>query len=188
MPPQITCASALPCKMKKDENCIFTQMLCQCIAWIQPTAWFLHFFDSRLILTTLYDSLSHVINAFSPQGCWGHGSGERKSRALQQLSWTVLLAHCTSALSSGFPISHGNAEALERWGGKTKHRLISYFLSNTSAKNYHNQIVYVKSIASQRWDVFWDTVYNRVTHIFVNYLSLINAMIKLSCRTVKDWC
>jgi len=34
------------------------------------------------------------------------------------------------------------------------HRLISYFLSNTSAKNYRNRIVYVKTIASQGWDVF----------------------------------
>jgi len=29
-------------------------------------------------------------------------------------SWIVLHAQCTSALSSGFPISQGNAEALER--------------------------------------------------------------------------
>ena len=35
----------------------------------------------------------------------GHGSGERKSRAQQ----TVLHAQCTSALSSAFPISQGNA-------------------------------------------------------------------------------
>jgi len=34
------------------------------------------------------------------------------------------------------------------------HRLIPYFRSNTSAKNYHNQIMYVKIIGSQRWDVF----------------------------------
>jgi len=34
------------------------------------------------------------------------------------------------------------------------HRLISYFLSNTSAKIYRNRIVYVKTIASQTWDVF----------------------------------
>jgi len=54
-----------------------------------------------------------------------------------------------SALSSGSPFSQGNAEALDRWGGKTKHRQIPYCLSNTSAKNYHNQIVYVKIIASQ---------------------------------------
>ena len=31
----------------------------------------------------------------------------------------------------------------------------NYSLSNTSAKNYHNQIIYyVKIIVSQRWDVF----------------------------------
>ena len=42
---------------------------------------------------------------------------------------------------------------------KTKHHLISYFLSNTSAKNYHNRIVSVMIITSQRRDVFWDTVY-----------------------------
>jgi len=69
----------------------------------------------------------------------------------------MLHAQCTIALSSGFPISQGNAEAVDRWGGKTKHRLISYFLGNTSAKNYCNWIVCVKIIASQRWDVFFET-------------------------------
>jgi len=33
------------------------------------------------------------------------------------------------------------------------HRLISRFLSNTSAKNYRNRIVYVKFITSKMWDV-----------------------------------
>ena len=59
---------------------------------------------------------------------------------------------------SRFPISQGNAEALDRWGGKTKHHVILYFLSNISANNYRNRIVYVKIIATRRWDVFWDTV------------------------------
>ena len=66
----------------------------------------------------------------------------------------LLRAQCTSALSSGFPISQGNAVALERWGGKTKRRLISYFLSNISAKNYRNRNVCVTTIASQMRDVF----------------------------------
>jgi len=44
---------------------------------------------------------------------------------------------------SGFPVSQGSAEALDRWGGKTKHRLISYVLSNTSAENYRNRIGYM---------------------------------------------
>jgi len=60
------------------------------------------------------------------------GSGEAKSRALQKLG--LLHAQCTSVLSSGFPISQGNTEALDRRGGKTKYHLISYVLSNTSAK------------------------------------------------------
>jgi len=94
-------------------------------------------------------------------------------------SWTVLHAQCTSALSSGFPISQGTAEALDRWRGKTKHHLISYFLSKVEwvqvlhptqhkifwrhspsqslAKNYRNRIVYMKTIASQRWDDFFET-------------------------------
>jgi len=67
----------------------------------------------------------------------------------------VLHAQCTTALCSGFPTSQGNAEALEvRAENKASHRLISYVLSNTSAKNYHNWIECVKIIASQRWDVF----------------------------------
>jgi len=75
---------------------------------------FCNFFDSRLILVLLYDFLSLVINAVSRRDCWGHGSGERKSIALQQL--TVLHAQCTSALYSGFPISQGNVEALGEVG------------------------------------------------------------------------
>jgi len=57
-----------------------------------------------------------------------------------------------------FPVSPGSAEAQVRWSGKMKYILIAYFLGNTRAKNYHNRMVYVKIIASQRWDVFWDTV------------------------------
>ena len=74
---------------------------------------------------------------------------------LQKLHSDARTMQCTRALSSGFPILQGNAEALDfrcRW--KTKHRLISYFLSNAFAKNYRNRIVYVKMIASQMWDVF----------------------------------
>ena len=36
-------------------------------------------------------------------------------------------------------------------------RLISYFLSNTSPNNCRNQMVYVKIIVSQRWDVVFET-------------------------------
>jgi len=70
-------------------------------------------FDSRLILVLLDDSLSLVINAFSYREYWGHGSGERKSIALQQLAFVAHTMH-QCAVSSGCPISQGNAEALDR--------------------------------------------------------------------------
>jgi len=60
----------------------------------------------------LNDSISLAINAFSHRDCWGHGSGERKSIALQQLDCVARTMHqCTV---SRFPISQGNAEALDR--------------------------------------------------------------------------
>ena len=52
-----------------------------------------NFFDSRLIHMLLYDSLSLVINAFSHRNCWGHGSGEMKSIALQQLDCVACAMH-----------------------------------------------------------------------------------------------
>ena len=69
------------------------------------------------------------------------GGMAQDKRRLQKLDH-VARAQCTSALSSGFHISQDNAEALDRRAGKTKHCLISYFLSNASAKNYRNRIVY----------------------------------------------
>jgi len=85
-------ASALPSKTDKHENRIFTQMLYQCITWVQPAVWFLLSFWP----TMLCDSLNHAINAFGPQGCWGHGSAERKWTALQELDCVACTVHrCT---------------------------------------------------------------------------------------------
>jgi len=132
------CITPLPRKTEKHENAFSLKCRISALPEFNQLFDFFNLFDSRLILTILYDSLNHIINAFSPQSCWGHGSGKRKSRALQELD-CVARAQCTSALSSEFPISQGNAEALERWSGKTKHYLISYFFCNTSAKNYRNR-------------------------------------------------
>jgi len=109
-------------------------------------------FDSWLIFMLLYDSLNLVMIAFSSRLLGG--MVQEKGNREHSSSSTELHAQCINALSSGFPLLQSNAEALERWGGKTKLRLISYFLSNTSAKNYCNWILYVKIIASQRWDIF----------------------------------
>ena len=53
---------------------------------------FFNLSDSRLILTLMYGSLNLVINAFSLR-FWGHGSGERKSIALQQLDCRAYCTH-----------------------------------------------------------------------------------------------
>jgi len=55
------------------------------------------------------------------------------------LKWKVAI--------SVFPASQGSAKPLDRWDGKTNHRLISNFFSNTSSKNYRNRIMHVKIIS-----------------------------------------
>ena len=62
------------------------------------------------------------------------------------------MQHLSEKTISRFPVSPGSAEALV--GGKIKHVLIAYLLRNIFAKNGCNRTVYVKIIASQRWDVF----------------------------------
>jgi len=48
----------------------------------------------------------------SARGCWGDMVQETESRESYS-SWTELHEQCTSALSSGFPLLQGNAEALD---------------------------------------------------------------------------
>jgi len=137
---------------QKNENFIFTRCINALPEFNQSLLDFFSLFDSRLILMLLYDSLNIVTNAFSSGllGAWF----KRKEVESAAAVGTVLHAQCTSALSSGFLLSQGNAEALDMRGEKTDLRLISCFLSNTSAKNYCSRIVSVKIIASQRWGVF----------------------------------
>jgi len=54
---------------------------------------FFSLFDSRLILTLLYDSLSLVINAFSSGLLEGMVQEKEMSRALQQLDCVVRTKH-----------------------------------------------------------------------------------------------
>ena len=60
---------------------------------------------------------------------------------------------------SCFPVLPGSAEAQVTWGGIGKRLSIAYFIGNISAQKYQNAFTYVKVIANQRWDVFWDAVY-----------------------------
>jgi len=65
MPHQLTCASALAVKTEKRENCMFPQCRNSALSEFNQLLDFFNLFDSQLILTLLYDSLSLVINAFT---------------------------------------------------------------------------------------------------------------------------
>jgi len=70
---------------------------------------FFDLFDSKLIFMLLYNSLNLVINALS-SGLLGAWFGRKEV----EIAEAVGLCYTHSALSSGFPLSQGNAEALDR--------------------------------------------------------------------------
>ena len=82
-------------------------------------------------------------------------SGRQRTGALcvAQSNWVKMWFSC-------FPVLPGSAETQVIWGGIVKRFLVAYFMGNISAKKYQNPFMCIKVIASQRWDVFWDTVYN----------------------------
>ena len=90
MPPQITCSSALPGKTGNMKIVFFTRCISALLEFNQSLLDFFNLFDSRLILTLLYDSLNLVINAFSLRllGAWYR----RKEVECAEKSWTVLHA------------------------------------------------------------------------------------------------
>ena len=56
-------------------------------------------------------------------------------------------------------VSLGSAETLVRRGGIINHHSIAYSLSNISAKNHRNRLMWVESIVCNISVLFWDTVY-----------------------------
>jgi len=65
MPLQITCASALPGKTGNTKIAFFTRYISTLPEFNQSLLDFFSLFDSRLVITLLYDSLNLLINAFS---------------------------------------------------------------------------------------------------------------------------
>jgi len=59
---------------------------------------------------------------------------------------------------SAVHVSPGSAETLVREFGITNHHLIAYLLSNISAKNYQNQLMWVEVIVCYISAIFWDTM------------------------------
>jgi len=62
MPHQISCASALPGKTGKRENCISLKCCISALAEFNQLLDIFNPVDSRLIFTLLYDSLNLLIN------------------------------------------------------------------------------------------------------------------------------
>ena len=142
MPPQITCASALPDKTAKHESCILHSLLYQCIARIQAVA--------ALFLQSFWLTTHNHAAVWLPESCNQcvqlRALGEHKAPVrclLGFLFCKVMLKHQKGEVGKQSII----------WF------LISYFLSNTCAKNYRNQVVCVKIIASQMWDVLRHRLY-----------------------------
>jgi len=72
MLPQITCASALPGKTRNTKIAFSLKCFISGLSEFNQLLDFLNFFDLRLILTMLRDSLSVVISAFNSWllGAW----------------------------------------------------------------------------------------------------------------------
>ena len=83
----------------------------------------------------------------------------KKSRSNWLNSGNALIDLSQKMRFSCFPVLPDSAEENVIWGCIVKWVLIAYFMGNISAKKYQNVLTYVKIIAKQTWDVFWDTVY-----------------------------
>jgi len=86
------------------------------------------------------------------------------SQRLKKIKQLVEFSQCTCTVQhlremqfSCFPVLPGSAEVHIIWRGVVKSFDCLLYISNISAKKYQNPSC-VKVIASQRWDVFWDTV------------------------------
>ena len=80
-------------KWGNAKKCIFPSNVFSALPEFNQLLDFINLFDSQVILMLLYDSVSVVINVFSDRDCSGHGSGERKSLALQQLDCVARTMH-----------------------------------------------------------------------------------------------
>ena len=76
----------------------------------------------------------------------------------KQCHFRDMVCSTTKKTISRVHVSPGSAETLVRRGGIANHHLIAYSLSNISAKNYQNQMMWVEVIVCYISDIFWDTV------------------------------
>jgi len=71
-----------------------------------------------------------------------------------------------------FPILPGGAEAQVIWGGRVKHVLIAYFISNISAKKYKNPFTCVKVKVKQKVGRFLThSLYCKLAVLPINFVN-----------------
>ena len=85
-------------------------------------------------------------------------------------------------------VSLGSAETLVRRGGIINHHSIAYSLSNISAKNYRNRLMWVESIQCvTSVSFFWETVYKYAHQIDANDSYLFNKNINQSIKQLMSF-
>jgi len=103
---------------------------------------------------------------------YSSASLSRESKRLKKSSsWlnscnALILQHLRENAILRWPVLPRSAEAQVNWRGTVKCLFIAYFIGNIPAKKYENPFTCVKVIASQRWDVFGDTVYTALFYRF----------------------
>jgi len=137
-------------RLAEEQLPSFTQRLTAWQTWLTQSMWVT---DSRMLCSLPKSCLVHPVGRFDSEGWFS------SDEVIFLTVFRVFLVKKHAVFKwkeaiSGFPAFPGSAEALVGWGWKIKYILIAYFLGNISAKNCRIWTVYVKIIASQRWDVF----------------------------------
>ena len=98
--------------------------------------------------------------------------------------WTpaALSASMTENTTSGVCVSPGSAETLVRRGEITNHHLIAYSLSNISANNYQNRLMYIEVIVCNISVVSLRHLVRSLLHVDVT-VQCIDMLLWRSCPT-----
>ena len=140
IPPTLTNVSALPGKHKPQKLCLFSHAGC-CVS---KTKWLGEKYLHIVLNTTL----------LSTKNCWNRLMSVEDTASQNSVVFETQYTGWLKKTISGVHVSPGSAETLVRRGGIANHRLISYSLSNISAKNYQNQLMCVEVIVYNTSVVF----------------------------------
>jgi len=156
-PPHLSSASALPCEIGNPEDSALVHCACSTVPYCCSAIDFLSPEPTA-------PSWTHWLqNLGSHTAAWVWVVTRESKTLKKSSSWlnsdNALIQHLREKCIFAFPVLPGSAEAQVIWCGIVKCLLIAYFIGNISAKIYQNLFTCVKVKGSQRWDVFWDTVY-----------------------------